>query len=124
VKLLVLHLDQLFSRVNLCSVGGARDDGVNDICGQCNVGRFALVTLVVGLGPQTFHRAASAAEHVERVVDGDASGSQIERRTGRLRALLRRRGVLSAAGQVSLDLREEHAITCAHVVLALTQAGL
>jgi hypothetical protein len=36
------------------------------------VGRLALVTLVVGLGPQAFHRPALASEHVERVADGAA----------------------------------------------------
>ena len=100
VKLLVLQLDQLLGRANLCRVGGARDAGVDDICGQRQVGRLARVTLVVGLGPQTFHRPALTTEHVERVADGAAQCNQIEDRAGRLRALLQRRGALSAARPV------------------------
>jgi hypothetical protein len=51
------------------------------------------------------------------------SGNQIEDRAG-VCSLLRRRGALPAGGSPASDLREEHAITGAQVVLALAQAGL
>ena len=102
VKLLVLQLDQLFGRANLRRVGRPRDAGIDDVGGQRQVGCLGLITLGLGLRPQTFNRTSLAAEHVERVADGAAGGKQIENRAGRLRALLHRRGELSAGGHSSL----------------------
>ena len=123
-NLLPLQRNQLLRGLDLRTIRGSGHHRVDDVGGECQIGRAFVGMRHIDLGTQTLDQPTLPAEDVEGVTDRSRQREQVEHVRRRPLSEIQGREPLPRRRRIRLDGRIENPITAAQVILARAQIGL